>query len=543
MAVQLDFSGAEAHRLRITQEQQEHIRDLYRQASAEVGRLAEQAPRVPSDALRQQYLHTLQGQINDQLRDIERQLNGTIKSGMTDTAKATVADAKAFLKEAGLPIKGAYSHVPADIVRSVATGQLYTGNWTLSRALWLNTKETQQDVQSVIAQGIIQNKSAFDIAKDLEKYVNPDARKDWDWSKVYPGTKKVVDYNAQRLARTMVSHAYQQAFVRTTQKNPFVSKYKWEASNSGRVCEICAERDGKLFDKDDLPLDHPNGMCTFTAVMDNLDTIGERLGDWAAGKEDPEMDAYAESIYGEGWINPKDSPYPNEMDTKGYVGLSGPESDAFMEQNHNKTLLNRNSMNTMEGAQSRRINSALRSGRLPSDPKDQKFMARLDKAIASNSLPQDMTLFRGVSLSAFKDFDVFLDFERLANQVSMDQFKNASGRIDFDAWGKAYGTAQQADMANLLERGKRLVGSVVQDDGFMQVSASSQRNIFGFSDINLQLHASKGTHAYISDYKEESEIILGRGTKYEIVDVGVSTVKAENGNQTEVLQIIAKIID
>ena len=313
MAIQLDFSRAEAQRLKITQQQQEHIRDLYRQASSEVGKLAEQAPRVPSDALRQQYLHTLQGQIDEQLRDIESQLNGTIRSSMTDTVKATVDDAKSFLKDNGLPIKGAYSHVPADIVRSVSSGQLYTGNWTLSRALWLNTAETQHDVQSVIAQGIIQNKSAYDIAKDLEKYVNPDARKDWDWSKVYPGTKKVVDYNAQRLARTMVSHAYQQAFIRTTQKNPFVSKYKWEASNSGRVCEICEERDGKLFDKDDLPLDHPNGMCTFTAVMDNLDTIGERLGDWAAGKPDPELDKWAKDLYGKGWEKKKEEVKPQSV--------------------------------------------------------------------------------------------------------------------------------------------------------------------------------------------------------------------------------------
>ena len=306
MAVQLDFSDAEEQRQKITQEQQEHIRDLYRQASEEVGKLAEKAPRAPSDALQKQYLKNLQKQIDEQLKDIEKQLNGEIRSGMTDTVKATVADAKAFLNQNGLPIKGAYSHVPADIVRSVASGQLYSGNWTLSRALWLNTAETQHDVQSIVAQGIIQNKSAYDIAKDLEKYVNPDARKDWEWSKVYPGTKKVIDYNAQRLARTMVSHAYQQAFVRTTQKNPFVSKYKWEASNSGRVCEICAERDGKLFDKDELPLDHPNGMCTFTAVMDNLDTIGERLGDWAAGKEDPELDKWAEDLYGKGWEQKKE---------------------------------------------------------------------------------------------------------------------------------------------------------------------------------------------------------------------------------------------
>lgn len=297
MAIQLDFSNAEEQRRRITQEQQEHIRNLYRQAAENIGKRAEQAPRVPSDALQRQYLRDLQKQIDGQLKEIEGQLNGEIRSGMTDTVKATVADAKVFLQQNGLPIAGAYMYVPADIVQAVASGQLYSGNWTLSRALWLNTAETQHDVQSIVAQGIIQNKSAYDIAKDLEKYVNPDARKDWEWSKVYPGTKKVVDYNAQRLARTMVSHAYQQAFVRTTQKNPFVSKYKWEASNSGRVCEICAERDGKLFDKDELPLDHPNGMCTFTAVMDSLDTIGERLGDWAAGNSDPEIDMWLKSIY------------------------------------------------------------------------------------------------------------------------------------------------------------------------------------------------------------------------------------------------------
>lgn len=301
MALQLDFSNAEAQRLRITQEQQRKIQELYKQASAEIARQAGKAPRVPSDALRKSYLNTLQGQIDERLRDIEAQLNGTVRSSMTAVAAATVGDAKQFLQQNGLSIKGAYSHVPADIVNAVASGQLYSGNWTLSRALWLNTKETQQDVQNIVAQGIIQNKSAFEIAKDLERYVDPTAKKDWDWSKVYPGTRRVVDYNAQRLARTMVSHAYQQAFVRTTQKNPFVKKYKWEASNSERTCELCEERNGQLFDKDDLPLDHPNGMCTFTAVMDDMDTIGERLGDWAAGKDDPELDAWAKDIYGKGW--------------------------------------------------------------------------------------------------------------------------------------------------------------------------------------------------------------------------------------------------
>ena len=302
MPLTLDFSNAEAQRLRITQEQQKYIEELYKQASKRIGELAEQAPRVPSDVIRQQYLRDLQQQINDALRGIQGDLGSTIREHTQQVAAETVKDAKAFLSEVGLPIGGAYSNVPIEIVQAVASGQLYTGNWTLSRALWLNTMETQKDVQSIVAQGILENKSAYDIAKDLEKYVDPSARKDWEWSKVYPGTRKVVDYNAQRLARTMVSHAYQQAFVRTTIKNPFITKYQWQAANGERVCEICMERDGKLFDKDDLPLDHPNGMCTYLAVIeDSMEDIVDRLADWAHGEDDPELEEWAKDLYGNDW--------------------------------------------------------------------------------------------------------------------------------------------------------------------------------------------------------------------------------------------------
>lgn len=313
----LDFSSAEEQRNRISQEQAQSIRDMYRQASEEIGRMAERAPRVPSDALRKEYLNKLQGQINRELQDIQSQLDGTVRSSMLDTVQEVVRDASNFANGFGLSIKGAYSHVPTDVVRAVMSGQLYEGNWTLSKALWLNTRETQQDVQSIVAKGILENKSAYDIAKDLEKYVNPNARKDWEWSKVYPGTRKVVDYNAQRLARTMVSHAYQQAFVRTTIKNPFITKYEWRAADTERTCQLCLDRDGQYFPKDDLPLDHPNGMCTFLAVIeDDFNTIADRLADWAHGGEDPALDEWAKDLYGKDWQAKKEQAQTEKTQAK-----------------------------------------------------------------------------------------------------------------------------------------------------------------------------------------------------------------------------------
>lgn len=298
MGFQLDLTSSEQIRYKLTAQQESDIRNLYQKIARLLNQEAKKLPDTTSGVLRGMYLSKLKGQISEQLETLNKTLEDTITSNMTVVAEAMVEDNLRFLHYIDMPIQGAFSHVPGDVVESIITGKVYQGNWSLSESLWKHTQKAQKDINTIIAQGVAQNKSAYDIAKDLEKYVNPSARKEWDWSKVYPGTAKKVDYNAQRLARTMVSHAYQQAFVRTTQKNPFVTKYRWDSSNSGRTCELCNSRDGQLYDKDDLPMDHPNGMCTYIAVIENSMTdIADRIADWALGeKVDPALDEYYEFL-------------------------------------------------------------------------------------------------------------------------------------------------------------------------------------------------------------------------------------------------------
>lgn len=297
MANSLNLRSAENTRLELTKTQQRDIERMYRRISKKIGNEAAKLPNTTSGALRQMYLRKLQRQIDAELGSLSRNLETTINDSMLAVAEAVVLDNVAFHEAIGLSVQGMFSRVPRDIVKTVATGQIYEGRWSLSQSIWGHTAKTKKDINTIIAEGIAQNKSAYAIAKDLERYVNPSARKPWDWSKVYPGTALKVDYNAQRLARTMVSHAYQQSFVRTTQRNPFVKKYKWDASNSGRVCDLCNSRDGVLFEKDELPLDHPNGMCTFIAVTDmSMVDMADRIADWVEGKSDPELDDYAEYL-------------------------------------------------------------------------------------------------------------------------------------------------------------------------------------------------------------------------------------------------------
>lgn len=294
MSKEWRLRSAEKTRLELTKTQQRDIERMYKRIAKDIKKQAAQLPDTTSGHLRKLYLDNLQEQIGKQLTDLGKNLYNVIKGNMSSVAAAAVQDALGLNESLGLLVQGAFSRVPKDVVQAVITGQVYDGKWSLSRSIWEQTSKSKKDINTIIAEGIAQNKSAYAIAKDLEKYVNPSAKKDWSWSKVYPGTAKKVDYNAQRLARTMVSHAYQQSFVQTTQKNPFVTKYKWDSSNSGRVCKLCESRDGVLFEKNDLPMDHPNGMCTYIAVMEqSMVDMADRIADWALGGTDPELDDYA----------------------------------------------------------------------------------------------------------------------------------------------------------------------------------------------------------------------------------------------------------
>lgn len=296
----LNLKSAEEVRLNVSIKQQRKIRDMYKQLAQQAREQAEKLKGKDniSSTLRQEYLNQLAGRLTDASDEVSQEIDRVIRSSMKTTAQGVVDAQRKFLSKIGMfGAVGAFSHVPNEIVTSIATGNIYDDNWSLSAAIWGMSKKTHKDINKIIAEGVALNKSAYDIAKDLEQYVNPLARKEWDWSKVYPGTNKVIDYNAQRLARTLVAHAYQQSLEKTCEKNPFVTGYKWVSANSDRTCELCKERDGQIYAKGDLPLDHPNGLCTFIAIIpDNMTDISNRLADWVKGKPDSALDEFAKSL-------------------------------------------------------------------------------------------------------------------------------------------------------------------------------------------------------------------------------------------------------
>lgn len=315
MAQKFSLKHAEEVRTSTTAQMQRNIlkmyEELYRKVSARVAGME-------NSNAQKQNLILLQRDIKSWIRQLNEEIQQGIVGDMKIVSNAVVEDTRDFLKQCGFQdsdIHDAFSYVPEQIIRNIINGNVYQEGWTLSGAIWGYNQQTQEALNKIISIGTAQGKSAYDIAKDLEQYVQPGARKPSrvisSWR--YENGEKVqdkfrfgrVDYNAQRLARTLVSHAYQQSFQHVNRNDPFVVGYRWLTSNfHGRVCPICIERatsdsyglGAGVFPKDELPLDHPNGMCTFEAVIPgSMSEIARRIGEWyrAPVGTFPDIDKYA----------------------------------------------------------------------------------------------------------------------------------------------------------------------------------------------------------------------------------------------------------
>lgn len=299
MSFDLKFSESKHTKIKLTKTQKRTIRSLYISSYKEIQKLVEKLKNYDNVSSKADtiVLRQLAKTISNEYRKLGSDLNNKIRENMENASKVVIDESAEFALNLGFVVGTSYYSLPTEIVNRIATGQVYEKGWSLSKQIWKQGTKINQDINSIIAKGVTLNKSTYEIAKDLERYVNPSARKDWEWSKVYPGTNRKIDYNAQRLARTLVSHAYEQSIINTTRNNPFVKGIRWLTSNSHRVCPVCLDRDGNIYKPDELPLDHPNGMCTFEAVIeDDMETISNRIADWVNGKDDYALDIYAKSL-------------------------------------------------------------------------------------------------------------------------------------------------------------------------------------------------------------------------------------------------------
>ena len=272
----LYFKDAAIARNEITTRQKREIRKLYNQWAKEIKQLAGNFSKGSiNDIQKQRELTSLYYQLRQGSRNISSELDKTVRQNVQNITDITVRVNNRWLSSLGftngsLDLK--FNPVKESVIRNVISGGIYNSGYSLSDRIWNLENNTMKDIYTVIAKGLAENKSMYDIAKELEKYVNPGARLPWHVSGGNVVHNRVVDYNAQRLAKTLVQHAYQQAIIGCTKDNPFVRGYLWHAAG-GHPCKLCEERDGNIYSAETIPLDHPNGECTIEPIIDGVKSI------------------------------------------------------------------------------------------------------------------------------------------------------------------------------------------------------------------------------------------------------------------------------
>ena len=191
------------------------------------------------------------------------------------------------------------------LVESLIRGNLYKDGYGLSERIWKSSVTAGTNIQSIVAGALANGTGAAELSKMLEAYVDPAVRRTWDFYKIegilgkgYAVQWKNLEYNALRLARTTISHSVTQSWKESAGVNPFIKKVKWNSVHAaGRTCDVCISMDGNIYTLDELPFDHPNGLCYMTHVFDeSMDQMADRLAGWVNNPEsDNELETWWQS--------------------------------------------------------------------------------------------------------------------------------------------------------------------------------------------------------------------------------------------------------
>lgn len=209
------------------------------------------------------------------------------------------------------------------ILLEIAANYVYGDGINLSDRVWRIDREARDGINAIIINGIANQRSAWDMAKDLEQFLG--AGQDcprWTSSRLYRTSKteiaqgnprgllsgndcdgRGVSYKALRLARTEIQKMHALATDRMMAMQPWVEKEKINLSAAHPETDECddvvaeGEKGEGIYDVGtiELPL-HPNCLCYKTAIMTDRAEFAQKMNAWLKGEPWAEMDAYAADL-------------------------------------------------------------------------------------------------------------------------------------------------------------------------------------------------------------------------------------------------------
>lgn len=210
------------------------------------------------------------------------------------------------------------------ILLSVAEQYIYGDGLTLDGRIWQIDRDSRDTMNQILMNGIVNQKSAWDLANELEQFLG--AGQDcprWTSTRLYGRTKseiasgdatgllrgdecdgRGVSYKALRLARTEIQKIHSLATDRMIAQQPWVEKEKINLSAAHPEPDECDDaayggEDGQgIYAKGEIELPfHPNCLCYKTAVLIDREQFVSQMRGWLDGSQPwSEMDNYANQL-------------------------------------------------------------------------------------------------------------------------------------------------------------------------------------------------------------------------------------------------------
>lgn len=241
-------------------------------------------------------------QIYDELLKVVMKYNSKVATDLADINKQMMqllmGDGYKQIKD---QVDKLVDIVNADTVEQVIRGKLYEDRKGLDKRLWSCTNTSGEKIEDAVASCMAEGMGAAEMAQNLKEFAMG-GHHTWSRNKIreklgsgYAGKYSGgLDYESLRLARTTITHQSQIETINTRKVNPYMGGVKWHSNHeAGRTCDLCNSRDGHIFivDKEDIPLDHPNGACWLEPVwMINgkeatPEEIAKDMRAWANGEK------------------------------------------------------------------------------------------------------------------------------------------------------------------------------------------------------------------------------------------------------------------
>jgi len=289
--------------LQLTLEQERQINHIYAKSA---NRLIDEILELPDISRTRVHDIDIARLLNDYTKDLYKQLFPNIKDNMMESSiiqRQVILDfVDQVAKDRKLSeiVKHNINSYSNTVVKNLIAGEYYKDGKTLSKRLWNLTLDNGNKIDEFIKINIASGANARKLANDLELLINPNNRIVTNNFKAGFNSYK-ISYQAQRLARTSITHAATETQIQNAKKNPFSKGLRWNlsASHSARMhgkTDICDDYNGQIFKPEETPLQHPNCLCYFTEEVADIDDAIVRINKWVEGNEDRELESWSTEL-------------------------------------------------------------------------------------------------------------------------------------------------------------------------------------------------------------------------------------------------------